>query len=304
MTATRQDEIPDILKEVRRIEVQSKRLVYDVMSGSYRSAFRGAGIEFDEVREYVEGDDPRSVDWNVTARTGRPFVKKFVDERELTLLFAVDISPSMEGGFSRWSMRIAAARLAACLAISAVRNRDQTGLIAFAGGEASYVPPGKGMPHAMRIIRDILALPPQAAGDGIAAALRFITRVVRKRAVVFLVSDFLEDGYEATLLPCARRHDLIAVRLLPPEIELPRLPLVRTLGLESGRFQIRDWSDEAVRDGYGEAAAEWSGAFERTMRRAGIDRIDVSLPLRADIDALVRPVLRFFRMRELRGAKR
>ena len=151
-------ELAELLAEVRRIEVQAKRLVASVMAGGYQSVFRGSGIEFDEVREYVEGDDPRAVDWNVTARVGRPFVKTFVDERELTVLFLADLSASMSTGFGYWSPRQMAARVCACMALSAVANNDRVGMIGFSGGVDEYVPARKGRGHALRVVRDCLAL--------------------------------------------------------------------------------------------------------------------------------------------------
>jgi uncharacterized protein (DUF58 family) len=297
-------ELLELLKEVRRIEVQSNRLVTDLMAGGYSSVFRGSGIEFDEVREYVEGDDPRRVDWNVTARMGRPYVKKYVDERELTVLFLVDLSASMAGGFSIWSMRQMAARICACLALSAVKNNDKVGLIAFSEAVDKYVPPEKGFGHALRIIRDCLALKGKSARTQLKPALEFAASVVQRRAILFLVSDFLAGGWEETLALCARRHDVIAVRLLAPELDPPETGLLRVRDPEKGHETVIDWQDPRVRKAYTERVLSWRRQTENELRRAKVDRMDVPLPLEYDKDAVAQPILEFFRMRELRGAKR
>jgi len=304
MVLQRDAELSELLKEVRRIEVQSRRLAAGVMAGGYASVFRGAGLEFDEVREYAEGDDPRSIDWNVTARTGRPHVKKYVDERELTLLFLLDLSASMGGGFGVWSARQMAARVCACLALSAVRHHDKTGLIAFGGAVEKFVPPRKGIGHALRIVRDCLALPGGGARTRIEPALTLAAQVVRRRAVLFLVSDFLADGWQEPLALCARRHDVIAMRLLPPELSPPEAGLMRLRDPESGAERLVDWRSARVRAGYSQRVADWRRATEESLRRAGVDRMDVPLPRVPRRDAVARPILAFFRMRELRATKR
>lgn len=297
-----------VLEEVRRIDVQSRRLVTDLMAGGYGSVFRGAGIEFEGVREYVEGDDPRSVDWNVSARMGRPFVRTYTDERELTVAFVVDLSASMRGGFGALSARQTAARVCACLALSANRNDDKVGLVAFSAGVDRYVPPKKGVGHVLRILRDCLALPGAEGPSDAASALGFATRVLRRRAIVFLVSDFLFDrggdrAWTDALALCARRHDVIAVRVLPPELDPPGGGLTRLRDPESGRTTVADWGSPRVRAAYAAAVAAWRDRVADRIRRAGADRMDVPVPRVPDRDAIARPILRFFRMRELRGAK-
>ncbi len=304
MSDDREAELAELLAEVRRIEVQANRLVRGVMSGGYSSVFRGSGVEFDEVREFAEGDDIRAVDWNVTARTGRPFVKKYIDERELTVMFLLDLSASMTGGFGVWSARQMAARVCGCLALSAVRNNDKVGLIAFSREVDKYVPPKKGNPHALRIVRDCLALPGAAAGTDLAPALRFVGRVLRKRAIVFVVSDFLAGGFERALSLCARRHDVIAVRLLAPELAPPDARLMRPRDPETGRACVVDWASPRVRRDYATRVATWRAACDDAMRRAGVDRMDVPLPRTRHKDAIAGPILSFFRMRELRSTKR
>ena len=300
----RERELAELLEEVRRIEVQAKRLVIDILAGGYVSVFRGAGIEFSEVREYVEGDDPRSVDWNVTARVGRPYVKKYVDERELTLLFLLDLSPSMSGAFSPWSSRQAAARIAACLALSAVRNDDKVGLIAFDDEVRRFVRPEKGASHALRIIRDCLALEGRGRGSRFAPALQLLSRAMRRRSIVFLISDFLAEGWEESLRLAARRHDLVAVRILPPELAPPEGGFLRLEDPETGRVTAVDWSGEKVREAYRRRVETWKAETAEMLRRAGVDRMDVPIPADRESDAFVRPILDFFRMREERGEKR
>lgn len=296
--------LTETLAEVKRIDLQTRRLVTGVMAGGYLSVFRGAGVEFDSVREYADGDDPRAVDWNVTARMGRPFVKSYVDERELTVLFLLDLSASMTGGYGAWSVRQTAARVCACLAFSAVRNGDRAGLIAFSDRVDSYVAPRKGVPHALRLVRDCLVMPAASVRTDMEPALEFTARGVRRHAVVFLVSDFLTDGWQRSLAVCARRHDVIAVRLLSPELDLPLRGLTRVLDPETGVTRVIDAGSRRVRSAYRERVAAWRAQTERDLRRAQVDRMDVSVPLRRDPEAIARPILRFFRMRELRGAKR
>jgi uncharacterized protein (DUF58 family) len=298
------DELAELLAEVRRIEVQSSRLATGALAGGYTSVFRGAGIEFEEVREYAEGDDPRTVDWNVSARMGRPFVKKFVDERELTLLFALDLSPSMDGGFGAWSPRQMAARICACLALSAVRNNDKVGLIAFGDRVQRFVPPAKGMQHALRVVRDCLALPAAAGATVFGPALEFATHVHRRRGILFLLSDFLAGGWQRELTACARRHDVIAVRLLPPELADPPAAAMRVRDPETGRVTVVDWRAAETRAAWRRRVAAWQADVAAALRRARVDSMDVPLPQQPERDAIARPILAFFRMRERRGGRR
>jgi uncharacterized protein (DUF58 family) len=296
--------LAELLREVRLIEVQSRHLATGVMAGSYTSVFRGSGVEFDDVREYVEGDDPRSVDWNVTARVGRPFVKKYVDERDRTVLFLLDLSASMTGGFGAWSARQVAVRVCACLGLSAIQHDDKVGLIAFSRGVDRYVPPAKGLAHALRIVRDCLALRPSSPQTAIAPAIALASRVVRRRSVLFLVSDFLAPDWRDALALCARRHDVIAVRLLPSELEPPAAGLMRVRDPETGRESVVDWASPKVRVAWSARVAAWSEGVAAGLRRLGVDLMDVPIPRVPLQSAIARPILRLFRMRELRGAKR
>lgn len=308
MTASPDDrpatELAELLLEVRRIEAHSSRLVAGVMAGGYSSVFRGSGIEFDEIREYVPGDDPRSVDWNVTARVGRPYVKQYVEERERTLVFLLDLSASMTAGFGVWSVRQMAARVCACLALSAIRSDDKVGLIAFSEGVDRFVPARKGARHALRIVRDFLALRASRPGTAMAPALEMASRVLRRRAIVLLVSDFFSDGWGKALRLCARRHDLVAVRLLPVELAPPEAGLVRLRDPEHGGARVVDWADPRARRAYEDRVAVWRRETEEVLRRSEVDRMDVPVPATPNRHAVARPILEFFRMRELRGTKR
>ncbi|MDJ0974963.1 MAG: DUF58 domain-containing protein [Planctomycetota bacterium] len=297
-------ELADVLAEVRRIDIQTRRLVTGVMAGGYLSVFRGAGIEFESVREYSPGDDPRSVDWNVTARIGRPFVKTYVDERDLTVLFVLDLSASMGGGFGGWSARQTAARVCACLALSAARNGDRVGLVAFSDGVDAFVSPRAGSSHAWRIVRDCLALPAASPATRMAPALELVTRAVRRHAIVFVVSDFLSEDWQRPLAVCAQRHDVIAVRLLTPELTMPGQRLMQVRDPETGQATVIDWRSPRVRAAYAERVAAWRLRTEKQLRKAKVDRMDVPVPLEPGADHVAGPILSFFRMRELRGSKR
>ena len=297
-------QLAEILAEVRRIDMHTRRLVDEVMAGSYLSVFRGRGVEFESVREYAEGDDPRAVDWNVTARMGRPFVKTFVDERELPVLFVVDLSASMDAGFGLWSPRQAAARLCACLGLAAVRNGDKVGLVGFSEGVDVFVPPKKGTAHALRIVRDVLALPAGDATTRLGPALRFAAGAVRRRAILFVLSDFLTDGWQRPLTVCARRHDVVAVRLQPPELELPDMGLVRLRDPERGMTRVVDASNPRVRDAHAECVRAWRTRTEQALRRARVDLMDVDLPRIRRPNQIAGPILKFFRMRQLRRDRR
>lgn len=296
--------LAEILKEVRRIEIQTRRLVTGAMAGGYLSVFRGSGIEFEEVREYAEGDPQRAVDWNVTARMGKPYVKTYVDERELTVLFLVDLSASMDGGFGIWSARQTAARVCACLGLSAVRNGDKVGFVPFTDQVDTYVSPRKGNAHALRIVRDVLALPGKSAETSLRPALEFASSAVPRHAIVFVISDFFSRGWEQAMTLCARRHDVIAVRLLGPELDPAITGLVRLRDPESGATVVVDGSSPRGRAGYLRRVAAWRERTEQGLKRSRVDRMDVPIPREPGEDLVSRPILKFFRMREQRGLKR
>ncbi|MCA1808027.1 MAG: DUF58 domain-containing protein, partial [Lentisphaerae bacterium] len=209
-------EARELMKQVGRIRIHTKRLVDEYVSGAYHSVFKGRGMEFDEVREYVPGDDVRDIDWNVTARMGHPFVKRFCEERELTIIFLVDISGSMCFGSRRRSKAEVAAELTGLLALSAIKNQDKVGLVLFSDRIERYVPPRKGRTAAMRLVREVLAAEETRRPTDLAAALEFLSRVQKRRAVVFLISDFMAGDYERALRVAARRHDLIGCTVGDP----------------------------------------------------------------------------------------
>ena len=297
-------DLAELLEEVRRIEVSSKRLVTDVMAGSYASVFRGSGVEFSEVREYVEGDDPRRVDWSVTARMGRPFVKMYVADRQLSAVFLLDLSASMRGGFSRWSLRRVAAQVLACLGLAALRNDDRVGLIGFSEGVDLWLPPKRGLQHLLLCVRNALATRSTGRASQPAAALDLAGRVLPRHTLVFLVSDFMTRGYEGSLARCALRHDLVAVRITPPELDAPAAHRLRLFDPESGRETIIDFADERARRRYAESVARWRTDTEEHLQQAGVDLIDIDLPREPRQDFVSAPLRHFFRMREERGAKR
>lgn len=300
---------PEILKQVRRIQVLTGRLVTDVMAGGYNSVFRGSGIEFDEVREYTEGDDPRSVDWNVTARTGRPYIKKFVEERELTVTFLLDLSSSTRAGFHRRSAREAAAQFCACIALSAIRNNDKVGLITFTDRVERFVPPKKGVGHVLRIVRDCLAHEPKGTGTRLSPALEFAGHVLRRKSILFLVSDFqTSDPYERELSIVSRRHDVIAARVEAPEwsrgaprtaaSHTPAAGLMRLRDFETGREYCLDFSNKKTAHLYQQRVRAFREELDARLRRARVDSL--CIPAEGNI---VDPILKFFRRRERRAAR-
>lgn len=306
------DGLAEVLAEVRRIQAQARRLVREAMSGGYASAFRGAGLAFESVREYAEGDDPRAVDWNVTARMGRPFVKTYVEERERTLLFLVDRSASMDGGTGLWSARGAAARVLACLALAAVRAGDKVGLCTYGAGGTTWVAPGRGLPHALRLVRDVLALPAQAGLADPAPALDLATRLERRHGVVLLLSDLVGSPLaappgasarcEAALRRCARRHDTVAVHLQGPELDPPAVGLVRVRDPEGGAPRLLDLASPRVRAAHAARVAAWRARIAATLARCRADLLDLPIPPAPRADALSGPLQAFFRRREARRA--
>lgn len=290
-----QDAALDILRSVRRIEVKSRRLVQELFSGSYHTVFKGRGIEFSEVREYVAGDDVRSIDWNVTARMDRPFVKQFHEERERTVVFAVDRSGSTRFGSGPRSLGWIAAETTALLAFSAAVNQDKVGLLLFSDRLERWVPPRKGRSHILRIIREVLFH--QASGErtGIGEALERSARMLRRRSLLFLISDFLTDEeYGNALLLAARKHEVIPVVLIDPrEEELPAVGLVEIYDLETGKRRLIDSSDRKVRAAVAARAAARREKRNEVFRKAGIEGVEIRL----DGDT-VAPLVAYFRRRE------
>jgi uncharacterized protein (DUF58 family) len=266
----------ELAKKIRYIQIRTSKTVNDVMAGEYKSAFRGSGIEFDEVREYQPGDEVRSIDWNVTARQGRPFVKRFHEERELTVIFMVDLSASGQFGSAQHSKNDLAAELCALLSFSAVKSNDKVGLILFTDRIERFIPPGKGITHAMRIIREVLGFLPNGKETNIPDALDFLVKVIRKRAVVFLISDFLGENFEKPLRMSSRRHDLIAVSLSDTrERSLPDVGLLELEDAETGECILLDTSSAKVRKEYAQLANQQQNSLRSTFRSMDIDQLDI-----------------------------
>jgi uncharacterized protein (DUF58 family) len=286
----------DVLRQVRRLHLRARRLVQTLLGGEYHSAFKGTGLSFEEVREYQPGDDVRTIDWNVTARAGHPFIKRYVEERELTLILVVDVSASQRFGTGLLTKRAAAAELAALLALCAVSNNDRVGLVAFSSEVERFVPPNKGPRHVLRLLRDILAFEPQKTGTDLAAALDYVVKVQRRRAIVFAIGDFLGVGYEKAFRRAARKHDLIAVRTSDPrERDWPAAGLVRLRDAETGRELLADTGSLAVRKLFEERAANRAAAFTKLARGGQADVIEAGTD-GTHFDAL----LAFFRKRDRR----
>jgi uncharacterized protein (DUF58 family) len=284
----------ELAHKVRLLEIQTRHLVNDIFSGEYESVFKGRGVEFAEVREYQPGDDVRTIDWNVTARRGSPYVKQFAEERELTVILAVDGSASTRFGTQGALKRERAAEVAAVLGLAANRNNDRAGALLFAEGIERYVPPKKGKTHVLRLVRDILSFDPTARGTDLVGAARFLTRVLHRRSVVFLLSDFLDEGYEKPLAALAVRHDVIALVLEDRrDSHLPDVGLIEVVEPESGMRRWLDTSSARVRDAYERVAEETTAARREAFQRAGIDAV----PLDTLAD-WVDPMRRFFEARE------
>src|SRR5262252_653683 len=266
----------EVIRQIRRLPLRARRAVEDLLGGEYRSVFKGSGIAFEEVREYQPGDDIRAIDWNVTARIGHPFIKRFIEERELTVMLLVDCSGSNQFGTRLQQKREVAAELAAVLAFSAISNNDKVGLIAFTDRVERFVPPRKGTRHVLRLIRDVLFYQPQHRGTALQQALDYLNRVLHRRTIVFLLSDFLDRDYERTLKRSGRRHDLIAVRIADPrEEELPSVGLLEVEDAETGAHLLLDTRSRQVREAFARTAAERRAALAQLTRSARIDLVEV-----------------------------
>lgn len=303
----------ELMRKVRELEIAMRRSVSEVFSGEYSSAFRGRGMEFSEVREYQPGDDVRNIDWNVTARQGSPFIKRYVEERELTVMLAVDLSPSGQFGSITRTKNEAAAELCGVVALAATKNNDKVGLLLFTDRVEMYVPPGKGRTHVLRILRELLEFTPRiGAGTNIALALEHLGRVMRRRSVIFLVSDFLEGGgaaqaalaasstslFETQLRLISRRHDVVSATLFDErEAELPArgAGLVEIEDAETGARRVLDFSSRAVRETFAAQMHARRKAQRDRLRRVGIDGIEISPD-----KPYVRALIELFHRRERR----
>lgn len=332
----------DIIQQVRQLQIHTARQVADVLSGAYVSVFRGRGVEFDEVRPYVPGDDVRSIDWNVTARMGEPFVKRYMEERELTLLLVVDISASQDFGSMARSKREAAVELSALLAFSAIQSGDRVGLLLFHGAAEAFIPPRRGQKHALRVIREVLAhgrdhvaaaaerdwwswLPdwarnaflklrgatqaqierekqakgPARRGTNLAMALEFCRKILKRRAVIFLISDFMDNDYLTALRTASRRHDVIAVHVSDPREQNPMgAGLLALEDAETGALRVIDTTSGAFQEAARQKADQFWDHIETSLRASGIDLVKIDT-----VRPVIDPLVQFFRMRERRGGR-
>lgn len=286
----------EIFQNIRRIEITTSRMVTDVFAGQYQSVFKGRGMEFHEVREYLPGDEIRSIDWNVTARMGHPFVKKFVEERELTVMLLLDLSGSSYFGTVNKLKSELAAELCSVLALSANRNNDKVGLIAFTDGIEKYVPPRKGLRHVLRVVREALYFKPKGKGTDIPKAIEFLNRVMKRRAVTFVISDFYSDDFKKPLSISNRRHDVIAITITDPkEIRLPSLGIAKFDDAETGAEFFVDTSDPAIRKKFSENASAKLRERTNVFRSVNVDNIDIKTDT-----PYSKSLYTFFRMREKR----
>ncbi len=290
-------ETRDILKRVRRIEIRTRRLVEEIFAGQSESVFKGRGMEFAEVRPYLPGDEVRDIDWNVTARTGLPFVKRFTEERELTVMLAVDVSGSLDFGSGDLSKRELVAELAALLAFSALQNADRVGLVLFSDRLELYVPPRKGRTQVLRIVRELLTHGIEGRGTTWTAGLDFMNRVMRRRAIVFLLSDFLSPIDTRLFRVTSKRHDLVALWVEDPrEAQLPAVGRILVEDLESGRTRWVNTNDAKVLESYRAARADARDRTRRSLAGAQCEAVQLSTGA-----SYLPPLLRFFQNRRRRG---
>jgi uncharacterized protein (DUF58 family) len=268
---------PEVLRLVKQVEIKARILADEALVGTYRSVFRGSGLDFEEVREYEPGDDIRAIDWNVTARMSVPYIKKYREERELNIYLAVDVSSSAWFGTASVSKRELAADVAALLAVTALHNNDRVGLVLFADGVREFLPPREGRHHLLHVIRELLFAEPRRSRTEIASVADFLANITKKRNVVFVLSDFLDVDFETPLRALGHKHDVIALILSDPrELELPSVGLVALEDAETGRVEYVDTASAEVRDRFARAARERRAQRLRTFSRLGVDRVDLS----------------------------
>ncbi|HVR74921.1 MAG TPA: DUF58 domain-containing protein [Planctomycetota bacterium] len=283
----------EILKKVRQIEIRTNRLVDSLMGGEYHSAFRGLGMEFEEVREYQPGDEIRTIDWNVTARAGHPYVKRYREERELTVVTLVDVSPSERFGSGTQQKAELAAEFSAVIAFSAIRNGDKVGTILFTDEVEKYIPPKKGKSHVLRLVREILDHRPRSKGTNVAEALAFLAKVIKRRATVFLISDFLAPNFEKALASVRGKHDIIAVRTSDPrEASLPDVGLITLEDAETGEVVVVDSRSQRIRDAFAARGVTERSAQESVLHSLKVDELEITTG-----KPYIKELSSFFRMR-------
>ncbi|HPW76534.1 MAG: hypothetical protein BWY44_00842 [Candidatus Omnitrophica bacterium ADurb.Bin292] len=283
----------ELLRKIRKIEIHTTRLVNDLFGGEYESVFKGQGIEFADVREYVPGDDIRTIDWNVTARSNQPFVKKFVETRELTVIFAVDMSGSQYYGSQDKLKSEIAAEITAILAFSAVKNNDKTGLLICTDEVEKFIPVKKGRNHALRVIREILGYQPRKRQTRLSQALEYLHKVLTRTAVIFLISDFIDEGYEKPLKILSRKHDVIAVHIQDPlEQKIPAVGLLNLQNRETGETVLIDTNSKEFQARYQNNALLKKRAIDKLFKRLHIDQINIPANT-----SYVEPLFKFFKSR-------
>ncbi|MBP5535400.1 MAG: DUF58 domain-containing protein [Bacteroidales bacterium] len=286
-------ETNDLLKKVRRIEIRAKGLSSQLFSGEYHSAFKGKGMAFSEVREYQYGDDVRNIDWNVTARLNHPYVKVFEEERELTVMLLVDVSGSNRFGTNRQFKQDLIAEVAATIAFSAIQNNDKVGVIMFSDHIEQFIPPKKGSSHILRIIRELISFEPTLSGTSLTEALRYFTNVTKKRCTAFLISDFLDEGFDEPLKIASRKHDLVAVRVSDRhEKTMPDMGLVKFFDPEQGGTTWIDTSSAVVRGQYAKLYRAKEQQINDTLRHYGIDNTEIMTG-----EDFVKPLMKLFKKR-------
>ena len=289
-------ETNELLKKVRKIEIKTRGLSSQIFSGEYHSAYKGRGMAFSEVREYIHGDDIRSIDWNVTARFNHPYIKIFEEERELTVMLLVDISASGKFGTRLQSKHELITELCAVLSFSAIANNDKTGVIFFSNKIEKFIPPKKGKSHILRIIRELINIEPTGNGTDLSGALRYFTNVIKKRSIAFLISDFITTGYDDALKIASKKHDLAAIRIYDQrEVEMPDIGLVRFMDAETGHVSMMDTSNDSVRRDYTIWWRQNERLTEERLRRSGVDFVN----LRTD-QPYVQSLINLFKKREKR----
>ncbi len=286
----------EILKEVKYIEIKATRLVNDLFGGEYESVFKGRGMEFSEVREYVPGDEIRTIDWNVTARSQHPFVKKYIEERELTVIFVVDGSGSLHFGSKSKLKSNVAAEIAGLLAFSAVKNNDKVGLLIHTDRVEKYVPPRKGRSNVLRVVREILYYKPQAKGTNLKLALEHLSRILTRSAVIFVISDFLDSGFEKALKILHQKHDLVVIQIIDErEQEIPACGWMELKDAETAETTLINTGNQQFREAYQKSSSRRQEQLDFLFKLSGIDAIKITAG-----ESYIKPLIKFFRQRERR----
>ena len=283
----------ELLKRVRKIEIKTKGLSSQIFSGEYHSAFKGRGMAFSEVREYVDGDDVRNIDWNVTARYGNPYVKIFEEERELTVMLLVDVSQSGMFGSNTQLKKDLITELTATIAFSAIQNNDKAGVIFFSDRIEKYIPPKKGKTHILRIIRELVDYKPASKGTNISLVLKYLNNTIKKRCIAFVISDFMDSGFDDAIKVSSKKHDLAALRIFDPrEEEMPDVGLLRFKDSETGFVSVMDTSDSNVRNNYRLFFQQTARQTTELLNKSGVDHVAI----RTD-QSYVRPLMNLFKQR-------